>query len=324
MVRPVGVPMLSTLVLFSFFAGCSESECTEDRDCASRGPDIVCVDSLCVQSSMPDAGRADSGVRDAGEQGDAGEDDAGTGDAGVDDAGVSDAGVNDAGVSDAGVNDAGVRDAGTDGGAPSREASLRITEINPSGQRDLIELVAITGGALTNISLRELTNSGFSFTFPQGYSVADGAVLVLHLGGSCTDAPGAPASCGQTAPFSAQAWDFSMPGALSYSGKVFELLAADGSPVDGVPFVKASGAMPDEAVAAVQRLQADRVWDPTPCVHNPQTGFAKDLYCRNIAADWSGLGADLSVMRIGGATPLAVPGTAKQWSGPLPSRWGTY
>lgn len=304
MFRPAGVPMLSTLVLFSFFAGCSESECTEERDCASRGPDIVCVDSLCVQSSRPDAGREDSGVRDAGEQGDAGGD--------------------DAGASDAGVNDAGVSDAGADGGAPSREASLRITESNPSGQQDFIELVAVTGGTLTNISLRELTNSGFSFTFPQGYSVADGAVLVLHLGGACTDAPGAPASCGQTAPFSAQAWDFSTPGALSYSGKVFELLAADGSPVDGVPFVKASGVMPDETVAAVQRLQADRVWDPTPCVHNPQTGFAKDLYCRNIAVDWSGLGADISVMRIGSATPLAVPGTAKQWSGPLPSRWGTY
>ncbi|WP_242588304.1 hypothetical protein [Corallococcus macrosporus] len=236
------------------------------------------------------------------------------------DAGTSDAGSNDAGIPDAGASDAGI----PDGGGPPPEASLRITEINPDVPQDLIELVAVSGGTLTGISLQELTNSDFAFTFPQGYTVETGAVLVLHLGGSCTDAPGNPASCGQTQPFSASAWDFSMQGSLSYSGKVFELLSSKGAPVDGVPFVRESGEMPSNIVAAVQRLQSDRVWDATPCVHDPSTGLARDRFCRNIAVNWSDLTANSSIMRINGNTPLTTPGTQTQWSGPLPSRWGSY
>ncbi|MFB1481448.1 hypothetical protein [Corallococcus sp. RDP092CA] len=294
---------LAALALLPLVSACSSPECTETGDCASRGPDIVCVEERCVQASSPDAGTPD----------------AGTGDAGVD------AGTPDAGSDDAGSPDAGGSDAGTlDGGEPPPEASLRITEINPDHPQDLIELVAVSGGTLSGISLLELTNSDFAFTFPQGYTVETGAVLVLHLGGSCTDAPGDPASCGQTAPFSDSAWDFSMPGTLSYSGKAFELLSSAGAPVDGVPFVRASGEMPASIVAAVQRLQADRVWDATPCIHDMTTGLAKDRYCRNIAADWSSLNESSSVMRINGTAPLATPGTRTQWSGPLPSRWGTY
>ncbi|NPC47092.1 hypothetical protein D7X99_12280 [Corallococcus sp. AB032C] len=302
-------PRLVALALLPLVSACSDPECMDTADCASRGPDIVCVEERCVQASSPDAGAGDSGV------------DAGT----SDDAGSGDAGSGDAGSGDAGAPDAGDSDAGTlDGGEPPPEASLRITEINPDAPQDLIELVAVTGGTLTGISLQELTNSDFAFTFPQGYTVETGAVLVLHLGGACTDAPSNAASCGQTAPFSASAWDFSMPGTLSYSGKAFELLSSKGVPVDGVPFVRASGEMPLSIVAAVQRLQADRVWDATPCIHDMTTGFAKDRYCRNIAADWSSLNENSSIMRISGTAPLTTPGLKTQWSGPLPSRWGSY
>ncbi|MBN8466226.1 hypothetical protein JYJ95_06860 [Corallococcus exiguus] len=301
-------PRIAALALLPLVSACSDPECTDTADCASRGPDIVCVEERCVQAASPDAGTGD----------------AGTGDSGVD-SGTPDAGSEDAGSGDAGPPDAGGPDAGTvDGGAPPPEASLRITEINPDAPQDLIELVAVTGGTLTGISLQELTNSDFAFTFPQGYTVETGAVLVLHLGGACTDAPSDAASCGQTAPFSASAWDFSMPGTLSYSGKAFELLSSKGVPVDGVPFVRASGEMPLSIVAAVQRLQADRVWDATPCIHDMTTGFAKDRYCRNIAADWSSLNESSSIMRISGTAPLTTPGLKTQWSGPLPSRWGSY
>ncbi|NOK32245.1 hypothetical protein HMI49_03375 [Corallococcus exercitus] len=296
-------PRLAALALLPLVSACSSPECTDTSDCASRGPDIVCVEERCVQASAPDAGTRDAGPEDSGV-----------------DAGTSDAGSNDAGIPDAGAADAGP----LDGGGPPPEASLRITEINPDVPQDLIELVAVTGGTLTGISLQELTNSDFAFTFPQGYTVETGAVLVLHLGDSCSDAPGNPAACGQTPPFSASAWDFSMPGTLSYSGKVFELLSSKGVPVDGVPFVRASGEMPTNIVAAVQRLQADRVWDATPCVHDLTTGLARDRYCRNIAVNWSDLTANSSVMRINGTTPLTTPGTQTQWSGPLPSRWGSY
>ncbi|WP_404370603.1 hypothetical protein ACIHQR_10700 [Corallococcus coralloides] len=284
---------LAALALLPLVSACSDPECTDTADCASRGPAIVCVEERCVQGPSPDAGAGD----------------AGTGDAGV-----------DASTPDAGSGDAGIPDAGE----PPPEASLRITEINPDAPQDLIELVAVSGGTLSGISLQELTNSDFAFTFPQGYTVETGAVLVLHLGGACTDAPGDPASCGQAQPFSASAWDFSMAGTLSYSGKVFELLSSKGVPVDGVPFVRASGEMPASVVTAVQRLQADRVWDATPCIHDMTTGFAKDRYCRNIAVNWSDLNASSSVMRISGTAPLTTPGSQTQWSGPLPSRWGTY
>jgi hypothetical protein len=292
-------PRLAALALIPLASACSSPECTDIADCASRGPDIVCVEERCVQAVPPDAGSSD---------------------AGPDDSGV-DSGTLDAGAEDVGTVDAGALDAGE---PPPPEASLRITEINPDHPRDLIELVAVSGGTLAGISLQELTNSGFTFTFPQGYTVETNAVLVLHLGGACTDAPGNPSSCGQTAPFSAGTWDFSMPGSLSYSGKVFELLSSKGSPMDGVPFVRASGEMPSSVVAAVQRLQADRVWDATPCMHDLTTGLARDRYCRNIAVNWSDLTPDTSVMRIDGASPLSTPGSRTQWSGPLPSRWGSY
>ncbi|NVI98583.1 hypothetical protein HV824_10685 [Myxococcus sp. AM009] len=295
MLHPHRLPRVLAFALLPLLSACSSSECTEHRDCVSRGPDIVCVEETCVQASTPDAGTVDAGAEDAGV---------------------------DAGST--GSDDAGAPDSGTDAGSSAPEASLRITEINPYVQQELIELVAVTGGSLTGISLKELTNSDFTFTFPQGYTVETGAVLVLHLRGACTDVPGDPASCGQDAPFTAGAWDFSVPGSLSYSGKVFELFASDGTPIDGVPFVRASGEMPSSIVAAVQRLQADRVWDPTPCVHDLQTGFARDRYCRNIAVDWSNMNADANVMRIAGDSPLTTPGTRTQWSGPLPSRWGTY
>ncbi|GHG91578.1 hypothetical protein [Comamonas sp. JC664] len=304
------VPRALAVAVLPLFSACSSPpECTENRDCASRGPDIVCVEERCVQAAAPDAGTHDAGTEDAG----------------VVDPEPPDAGTEEAdGGTDAGAGDAGAPDSGTDGGSSAPEASLRITEINPDRQQDLIELVAVTGGTLTGIVLEELTNSGFRFTFPQGYMVETGDVVVLHLGGSCTDAPGNPGSCGQTEPFTLRAWDFSTPGSLSYSGKVFELFASNGSPVDGVPFVRASGEMPNNLAAAVQRLQADRVWDPTPCVHNPASQFARDRYCRNIAVDWSNLDPNSSVMRISGSEPLATPGAKTQWSGPLPSRWGTY
>ncbi len=295
MLHPHRRSRVLAVALLPLLSACSSSECTENRDCMSRGPDIVCVEETCVQASAEDSG-VDAGSTDS------------------DDGGVD---------VDAGSGDAGAPDSGTDAGSSAPEASLRITEINPYVQQELIELVAVTGGSLTGLSLKELTNSDFTFTFPQGYTVETDAVLVLHLRGACTDAPGNPASCGQAAPFTAGAWDFSVPGSLSYSGKVFELFASDGTPIDGVPFVRASGEMPSTIVAAVQRLQADRVWDPTPCVHDLQTGFARDRYCRNIAVDWSNMNADANVMRIAGDSPLTTPGTRTQWSGPLPSRWGT-
>lgn len=238
----------------------------------------------------------------------------------------------------AGSPDAGgvpARDGGLDGGgvpsgkdaAGSRAASLRLTEVNPSSHTDLVELVAASGGTLDGVRLRELTNSSFAFDFPSGYTVADGDVILLHLAGTCSDAPSDRASCGSGAPFSATAWDLSAPGSLTYSGKVFELFAADGTPMDGVPFVESHGAEPTSFVAAVEQLQRDRVWPATPaCVDDPQTGLAKDRYCRNISVLWDGLADDgsNSVQRIAGSAPLAVPGSAAAWSAALPSTWGTY
>jgi len=204
---------------------------------------------------------------------------------------------------------------------------LRIVEINPAGRPELIELVAVVGGSIRGIRLNELTNSGLSFGFPSGYTVATNDVIVLHLDAGCSDLPTDRASCGSVAPFTSSAWDLSLVGSLTYSGKVFELLAPDGSPMDGVPFVESHGAEPATLVAAVQRLQADRVWAATPaCIDDPSTGLAADRYCRNVSVLWDGLLTDNSnsVQRIAGGSALAVPGDASQWSAALPATWGTY
>lgn len=243
------------------------------------------------------------------------------------DTGTIDAGFIDAGALDSGTVDAGPRDSGpVDSGGPASQASLRITEINPAGRGDLIELVVVTSGILDGIIIEELTNSNFDFTFSAGYSVSVGDVITLHLGGSCTDDSNDKTTCGDTTPFTHAAWDFSMPGDFSYSGKVLEIRAANGSAMDGVPFVESGGAVPDSFVGAVQRLQAAGLWDASACVHDLTTGFARDRYCRNISVIWDDLRNDYSnsVMRIVGDSPTSVPGRASQWSAQLPSNWGTY
>jgi hypothetical protein len=217
-------------------------------------------------------------------------------------------------------------DQGEADAAPSGAASLRVTEINPASQTDLVELVAVRGGSLDGITVEELTNSNYLFAFPAGYAVAAGDVLVLHLAGECTDEPGDPASCGDATPFTTAAWDFGMPGSLSYSGKVLVVRADDGTAVDAVPFVESSGTPPATYVAAVQQIQSAGMWDATPCIDDPSTGLARDRFCRNISVLWDNLDSDNSnsVIRLGGDSPLDVPGSAEQWSAALPATWGTH
>jgi hypothetical protein len=220
---------------------------------------------------------------------------------------------------DANRTDAG-RDASEEPDAPPGAISLRFTEINPASQTDLVELVALNGGSLDGILVEELTNSNFDFAFPAGYTVAADDVIVLHLAGTCTDPPGDASGCGSPA------WDFGMPGTLSYSGKVFQVSATGGEIMDAVPFVESGGVAPANYVAAVQLIQSKSRWDATACIDDPSTGMAKDRYCRNISVIWDGLANDNtnSVARIVGATPLEVPGTRAQWSAALPATFGTY
>src|SRR5688572_4207852 len=122
-------------------------------------------------------------------------------------------------------------------------AGLRFTEVNPAGEHDVVELVAVRPGLLDGLRIIEHTNSHVDFAFPPGFTVRRSDVVVLHLAGDCTDQPSNAEACGTAAPFSA-AWDFSVPGQLTYSGKVFELLAGDGAPIDAVPFVESGGMAP--------------------------------------------------------------------------------
>jgi hypothetical protein len=204
---------------------------------------------------------------------------------------------------------------------------LRITEINAaSTAADLVELVATGDGKLDGIKVNELTNSSYTFTFPDGFTVKENDVIVLHLGGACSDLATDAASCGTTAPFTAKAWDFSMPGTFSYSGKVLEVVDGAGASLDAVPFVQGSGTPPATYVGAVQMIQSRAMWNATPCVDDPSTGMAKDRYCRNISVLWDGLKNDNtnSVIRLGGAKPLEVPGSGAQWTAALPATFGSH
>jgi hypothetical protein len=205
-------------------------------------------------------------------------------------------------------------------------AALRITEINVAGTTDLVELVAVEPGALDGLRLEERTNSGLDVALPSGYALDAGDVLVVHVGGHCTDPPDDPAACGDDAPWSASAYDLSVAGGMSYSGKVLAVLDAADELVDGVAFVESHGVAPASYVAAVEGLQAIGAWDPTACVDDDSTGHAEDRYCRNISVLWDDLSADgsSSVTRIVGGTPLATPGHAAQWSDALPATFGSY
>jgi hypothetical protein len=219
-------------------------------------------------------------------------------------------------------------DAGPDTPAPDMGgpmAGLRFTEINPAGQHDIVELVTVTPGDLEGLRIVEHTNSHIEFAFPPGFTVRHGDVVVIHFSGSCSDQPGNAEACGTAAPFSG-AWDFSVPGQLTYSGKVFELLAGDGASIDAVPFIESSGMPPSSYVAAVQLIQSHGVWNPMPCKDGPSNGPAQDRYCRNISVIWDDLKDDNtnSVQRIVGHSALAVPGAGPQWTPALPSTFGEH
>jgi len=196
-------------------------------------------------------------------------------------------------------------------------ADLRLTEVNVANtSTDLLELVAVGGGSLDGITVNELTNSHYSFTFPSGYVVQANDVIVLHLSGDCTDPATDAGSCVESF-FSAAAWDFSMVATISYSPKVFEIVGPDGVAMDGVALTK-SGTPPSSFVTAVNQIQTDGVWDATACTDNAS--------CSAISVDYNGLLVDQtnSVERTAGATPFAVPGDKTQWSALGAQTFGTY
>ncbi|HCF59227.1 MAG TPA: hypothetical protein DFS52_14695, partial [Myxococcales bacterium] len=157
-------------------------------------------------------------------------------------------------------------------------AVLRITEVNPniSGGRDLVELVAVSGGTVRDLVIQEdgASSRATIATLPD-VTVAPGDLILVHVNpdGTAGD-PVASETVSKnesTAPNAVPgAWDFvstmSSTSGLVFSHRVIFVKTPTGELQDAVAFVKSNiSSAPAGFPAALQAVQAAGQWSPASC-----------------------------------------------------------
>ena len=157
----------------------------------------------------------------------------------------------------------------------STPAVLLINEVNPNltGSKDLVELLAVSGGTINNIKLQQDVATPVTLATLPNLTVATGDLIVVHLNpaitttaetttkGDCTDA-----AC------YAGAWDVNGgTTGITFSNRVLRLVAPDGSVVDALALAKPAVASPVGYPADLQAIQAAGQWLPASCGGVPCT-----------------------------------------------------
>ncbi len=178
-------------------------------------------------------------------------------------------------------------------------AQLRISEVNPAldSDRDLVELVAVQGGAVEGFTLT--MGASVLATFPN-VQVAAGDVIVVHLRPDATANGDAPSS--ETLArneFSANshvanydtAWDFlgSTTLDIGYSRRVLRIRDAAGNTQDGAPFGRTGGTPPADFLPQLESLQDEGHWLPANCGGVPCSDNTSPT-ALDVSVDWAGIG----------------------------------
>jgi hypothetical protein len=187
---------------------------------------------------------------------------------------------------------------------PTGAATLIINEIAPSGDTmDLVELVAVTGGTVNNITLyQDITNDVELLARLPDVTVAAGDIIVVHLTPDtsivadevatqedCTDA-----SCYDTA------WDFigetdAEDQQVGYSHRVLYLLTPAESYMDAVAFMRHNVNRRDDFVADLLYITGEGpdenpgvdVWQ-SKCADICDFDHIDNMYAATV--DWTGAG----------------------------------
>ncbi|MCP3102619.1 hypothetical protein LZ198_27465 [Myxococcus sp. K15C18031901] len=209
-------------------------------------------------------------------------------------------------------------------------AVLRITEVQPnmSGSKDLVELVALTGGSTNGIVLQQDVNSPTVLaTFPD-ITVAANDIIVVHIAEATTyesETTSKTQFPTETNPVNYDtAWDIKGGATgITFSSRIVLVKSAAGDIMDAVPFARTAGTPPAAFPGNVQAIQAAGQWLPADCggalctTNSTPTAAA-------ISADWSNIPATGSV------TPASVTvrristtdtNTKDDWAVGAPS-WG--
>ncbi|WP_146652988.1 hypothetical protein [Labilithrix luteola] len=174
-------------------------------------------------------------------------------------------------------------------------AVLRITEVGPTmaSNKDLVELVAITGGTVNGFVLQQDINSPTVLgTFPDAV-VATGDIIVVHMGATTdsetTSKNQFPASA--TAENYDTAWDFKGgTTGITFSSRLILALDPDGAIQDGVAFHRYPGTPPGAYPNNLQALQAVGHWLPADCGGALCTTNSTPT-AMEVSADWTAMPA---------------------------------
>ena len=176
-------------------------------------------------------------------------------------------------------------------------AVLRITEVAPTitSGRDLIELVALSGGSVDQFTLTLGTT--VLATLPN-VQVAAGDVIVIHIKPDASNGDAASSELTGKAQFPAAtyaanyntAWDFHGTTAtdITYSSHVLRIRSTTGETQDGVSFGRTGTTPPADFYSQLESLQAEGQWLPANC-GGAVCSATSTPTAQAVSADWSGL-----------------------------------
>ncbi len=201
----------------------------------------------------------------------------------------------------------------------SMPATLIINEVDPNvtAGKDLVELLAVTGGNILNFRLQQDVAGAITLATLPNLTVAAGDLVVVHLApGTSTNETTTKGDCVDVACYP-NAWDVNggVTG-ITFTNRVLRLIAPNNAVADAVAFAKATTASPATFPADLQTIQAAGQWLPANCggaaCTYASTPTASDA---TISVDWTmaataPTGTNVSVQRKSGQ----VTKTTADWT----------
>ncbi len=171
-------------------------------------------------------------------------------------------------------------------------ATLQLNEINPAitSSLDLVELLALTSGNVTGITLEQDIASKTTLATLPTLAVTAGDLIVVHLGATtATTETGSQSDCSDASCY-AGAWDVKGGGAgITYSGRVLVVRSPSSVIQDAAAFY--TGSPPSGFSSDVMSLQSSGVWLPADCAGFPCN---TNTLAETVSVVWTGCGSSAS------------------------------
>jgi hypothetical protein len=190
-------------------------------------------------------------------------------------------------------------------------ATLQLNEINPNigSSLDLVELLALTSGNVTGITLEQDIASKTTLATLPTLAVTQGDIIVVHLGANnATTETSTTTDCTDTSCYSG-AWDVKGgTTGITYSGRVLVVRAPNNGAIqDAAAFYTATP--PSSFSGDVMSIQSSGAWLPANCNGNPCN---TNTLAETVAVVWTGCGNTATGNSVA-RTTNADTNTAADW-----------